>query len=377
MKSRILIIIVVLAVAAAGYGFYQSKKSSDTVKIGGIYILTGPISAFGELEHRGTELAVSRINASGGINGKKLEVVEEDSAYDPKRALDAYNALKARGIKFFIVDGSGVAAAVRKPVIDDGGFVMVPAATTPVFFDGDNRSCRIALTARNFGPGLADLLIQRNYKKASFLFPGNEYGKGLGDEFVKAYVVRGGKVTTSEFYDASPAGGDYRTNITKLKAKEANTDALVFIQPASTVEPMLKQIHELGWKKPVLTDHYTIENPALKNLSLANGIEFVDYEYSFQDSAVDNDVARKFKEDYRRTFNSDPTYVAAATYDAVTLVADAMRKIGEDTQKVADYVSSLKEYSAITGSLSFNSDCEVQRKTVVRKIENGRIADIP
>ncbi len=365
------IVIVVIALAVS-----KGNKQSDTVKIGGIYIQTGVAASVGELQEQATKLAVEKVNNSGGVNGRTLEVVRGDSAYESKTTLSTYNAQKLQGIRLFITDGSSPAAAIRKPAIDDGNFVMVPAATTPAYFDGLNRTCRLALTAKSFGPGLADLLKKDSYKTASLLLPANEYGKGLAEEFTKAFGANGGKVIVSEFYDATPSGGDYRTNLTKIKAEQANADVLIFVQTGGTIESMIKQIHDLGWSKPVVSDFYTMENPALKNLALANGMQYVTYQYSAKPQETDSEAVKEFKAEYFKRFNRYPIYTAAATYDSILLISDAVAHVGDDPQKVADYISTLKDRTLITGTVSFNSDCEVDRTVSFAKVENGEIVNM-
>lgn len=370
----ILVIIIVILVVLGLTSKYE--KESGTIRIGGAYALTGPTAAIGELQKNGSYMAIEKINASGGINGRRLELVIEDSAYDPKTAVNAYQALKLQGIRYYIADGSPVAAPIRKLAVDDGNVVMVPGATTPAYFDGDKHTCRIALTAKNFGPAYADLLAKHGYMNVATLLPDNEYGRGLLDEFTKAFALKGGKVILAEFYNATAGAGDYRTSITKVKAVQPNIDAIVFAQVANTLEGMMKQFKEIGISKPLVTDYYTVNNPALKDLSAVEGIEYVDYEYSKTLVAGEPAESAAFKSEYKRRFGADPTYFPASYVDSVNIIAKALREVGDDPEKVADYISKLQGYKGITGTLSFNSDCEVMRNTFFRKIQGGKITDL-
>lgn len=366
------IIVILLVIWGISAATKKNETSKEPIRIGGAYILSGPAGLVGELQRNATKMAVDEINAAGGINGRPFEVVMEDSQYESKTALNAYQALKLRGVKFIIADGSPVVAPIRPMAIADGNFMIVPGATTPSYFDGDSRSCRIALTAKNFGPALSDILMNKGYKRVATFYPDNESGKGFSDEFTKAFVAKGGKIVIAEFYNASGTG-DYRTNLSKIKAKSLEIDAVVFQQVLNTIEPMFKQMTELGLNKPLVTDYYTINNPNLKNLSLANGVDFVDYEYKKTDEPADSQRIKDFKANYRKLYNADPTYFSASTYDAIYLISEAIKAVGEDPTKVGAYISQLKDYKAITGTLSFDSDCEVTRLTEVSKIEGGKI----
>lgn len=367
----VLIVIVVVVVT----GLSRNKASNETIKIGGAYILSGSQALVGDLQKQASLIAIEEINAAGGINGRKLELVMEDSAYDSKKSLDAYNALKLAGINYIVADGSPVVAAIRPAAVKDGKVMLVPGATTPAYFDGSNLSCRIALTAKSFGPGYVQLLAKKNYTKVVTFLPDNEYGRGIYTEFSKAFEAQGGKILVSEFYNAA-GNGDYRTNITKLKTVQNEAQAMVVVQVANTVEPMLKQISELGWKKPLVSDYYTIQNPALKNISLAEGIDYIDYEYTSDVASNDSSRAKSFKEKYVAKYTAKPVYLAASHYEMVTLLAEAIGKVGDDPQKVADYISNLKGYKGITGTLSFNNDCEVERPAVFRTVKDGKYVDL-
>jgi branched-chain amino acid transport system substrate-binding protein len=354
----------------------QKPKETGPIKIGGLFMLTGPSASFGEFQKRSAELAANEMNLKGGIDGRKVEFVSEDTAGDPKKAVDAYYALKNQGVKIFMAEGSSVVAAVRKLIIDDNGFILTSGATTPAYFDDNNRSCRLTMTAKVLGPAFANYLLDNGYKKASYLFPDNEYGKGLADEFTKAYVSKGGLIVVSEFFNAAGTA-DYRTNITKIKSLQADTDALVTVNMINTVESMFQQISQLGWNKLIVSDYNTISNPALKNLSLAEGVKYLDWPYTPKIVDTDSLVTKNFKTSYAAQFNTEPSLLAAGYYDGAATIISAIEHAGTNTEKMGAYLSSLKNYGVVTGNISsFDNDCEAKRDVIFRKISGGKVENI-
>jgi len=377
MNKKIIIIgilVLVSIVIVVALNIFSSEKS--TIKIGGAFVLTGPVAILGELQVNAANMAVEDVNAQGGINGRKIELIIEDSAFDPKTALNAYQALKLKGVKYIIADGSPVVSSIRPAALKDGNLIFAVGATTPGYFDGSDLSCRIALTAKNFGPAFTQLLEKKGYKSVVALLPDNEYGHGLYDEFTKAFTANGGKIIAVEFYNTTSTAGDYRTNITKLKSFQGDVDAMIVLQVSNTVEPMLKQIKELGWYKSMVSDYYMINNPALKELSLANGIDFIDYQYSRESSLNESETEKTFKEKYTAKFGSAPVFIGAGHYDVTKLIIEGIKNAGDNPQKVANYISKLKNYEAVTGNISFNDDCEVSRDTVFRTVQDGKIIDL-
>ena len=104
MKA-VLPLIVALAASAAGHAQAQSQGvTKDEIVIGSIQDLSGPLAGFGKQSRNGMQLAVDEINEQGGINGRKLKLLVEDSAYDPKKAVLAAQKLVNQD-KIFIMAG--------------------------------------------------------------------------------------------------------------------------------------------------------------------------------------------------------------------------------------------------------------------------------
>lgn len=369
----IILVILIIRVSTRGTTVPTSK---EPIKIGAALMLTGPAALLGELQKNAINLAVEKINADGGINGRPIEVITEDAVYDPKQAVSAYQALKQRGLKNFIIDGSPIIAATHQLVVDDGNFSIAAVATAPSYSDGSNRTCRIAITAQVLGPAVSALAVKSGYKKVAMLMPDNEYGRGLTDSFTKAYTAAGGTVVATEFFNGTSGVTDFRTSITKVKALQSQVDAIVVINAFNTVESMLKQMKDLGITKQLISDYSMMTNPALKDLSLVEGVKFINYEYDKLDVPSDSADTKAFKAAYRAKYNSDPIYLAAGHYDITILLAKAIGAVGEDPQKIAEYISGLKNYQGITGAYSFDSDCEVSRGTVSQVVKEGKFVKV-
>ncbi len=372
MKILKILLGVILVIVVVSFVFLKNDNK-ESIKIGVQLFLTGPASALGETQKRAVYLAQEKINAEGGIDGRPVEIIISDSGYDPKIALNSYNELKFRGVKYIVTDGSPVVASLRETVLKDGNLIITGIPTTPAYFDGDNMSCRIALTAKNFGPAYSELLEKNKYQKIATLLPDNEYGRGIYEELKKEFK---GDILISEFYNTQNSVGDYRTNLTKIKARQGENDAIVIAQVTNTIEPMLNQMRELGIVLPIITDYYTVNNPSLNDKALLGNAKFVDYEYQSSIQSSDSDIARDFKAKYQEKYKSEAPLFVVATYDPIVILLDAIKAVGDNPKKVGEYISQLENYSAVTGTLTFNEDCEVDRKPVFREIVKGKIVDL-
>ncbi len=374
MSNKILIGLIVLAAIVIGYFAFNPRLAQEAqpIAIGAIFSLTGNGAAYGEPMRDGAVLAVEEINRNGGVNGRQLRLVLEDSQFDAKTAVSAYQSLKARGVGFFLSNGSSVSLALSPLVRADHTLLFETGAVTPKYSDGSPYTCRMTLTAVPAAVALANFAADTLHaKKVASLTLNDDYGVAMKDAFREAVEARGLTVTLE---DAIPKDEkDTRTYISRLKAKESEIDVLMLIPIASHIEPTLRQLQELGWKKPILSDNYTIINPSLKTSALAEGVYFSNYDWSIAGNANDATRRASFKKDFAQKFGENPSALSANGYDEINMLVQAMRDIKSDApQKVVDYLThDLGTFVGVSGDLTLNSDCESPRKAVINQVSAG------
>ena len=370
-RKNILLTFLALAIVVIGLRLDSSAvDQQDPIRVGGLLYLTGPIAAFGEFTLNAVTMAVEEINALGGINVTPFEVIIEDHGFDPKRTVSIYQLFNSQGIEFYFLDG--IAAANVPPLIRENNHLsMTSSAVFPSHFDNHPQTCRLALTARTYGPAIAEYVASKyENPRVALLSVNNDYGASLEDELGEKIVLLGGEIVASEKYEI--AAGDFRTQLTKIQSMK-NIDVLVLANISNTVEPMFEQINDLNIEIPLVADVWTALNPALKNISLIEGLVYADYEFSPVPSPTDSDRARNFKNKYRDLYGHDPSPHAANGYDSIHLIAEGLNNAEEQTPAgVAHYlINTLKEYDGAGGYFKFDSDCEVERPVHIRTIRNG------
>jgi len=375
-KITIGIVIIIVVLVVAFFTLKPQADEKDPIKIGGLLYLTGPIAAFGEFTQNAINIAVDEVNSTGGVRGREIEVLIQDHAYDPKRTVPIYQFFNTQGVEFYFMDG--IAAANVPPLIrENNHFSIVPSVLYPSYYDNNPLTCRLALTARSYGPEIIKYISEKYPNpKVGILVMNNEYGVSLEDELKIALEKIGGSAVVTEKYDQT--SGDFRTQITKLKSRESEMDVLVAVNIANTVEPMFEQMIEQDIKVPIVTDNWTAVNPELRNKSLVEGVTYIDYEYQPELQHNDSEKTRNFKIEYKKRHGVDPSPHAANGYDAITLLARAMNEAEELTpESVSNYlINDLGEYEGVGGPMKFTSDCEVERPIHVRTIKNGETITI-
>lgn len=113
-------------------GVASHSFAADTIKIGIAGAKTGPLTQYGDMQFSGAKMAIEQINAKGGVDGKKLEVVEYDDACEPKQAVAVANKVVNDGVKFVVGHLCSSSTQPASDIYEDEGIIMItPAATGP------------------------------------------------------------------------------------------------------------------------------------------------------------------------------------------------------------------------------------------------------
>ncbi|MCP8319546.1 MAG: ABC transporter substrate-binding protein, partial [archaeon] len=182
-----IIIIALLIAGVAGYYVGQMTVAPtgpvlpDKIKIGALMALTGPLGPMGVEIVKGVELAVDEANAQGGVAGRQIELIVEDTATDPVTALEACRKLvEVDGVKVIVGPmASGEVAGMADYVNTNHIVIITPSATMPVVPVGDDYIFRTVGSDIFQGRALADIITDAGYDKVAILVCDNPYGLGI------------------------------------------------------------------------------------------------------------------------------------------------------------------------------------------------------
>ena len=366
----IIAIVVIIIVAMS-----VKNADGDKIKIGGVFSVTGNGAAYGEPAKNAVAIAVDEINKNGGINGKKVEGLIEDSQFDAKIGLSGYQSLKARGVRFFLTNASGVALAIRKPVVDNNDLQIEVGAVTPLYKDSKPNTCRLALTAPVSGQKLGEF-IAKDLKAKTFaaLTLNDEYGTAMTETLSKVVTDNGVTVVGKDSFDKN--SGDFKTQITKLAALKP--DVLLVVPAAGQAQAIFNQLKELNWKGTIVSDMLTIINTNLKDLNVVEGLYFVNSDWTNKINQTDSESTKNFKIAYKNKYNVDPPVIAGNAYDAFSLAALGISKTGSNDPIIVSkwLTNNIKNYQGVSGSISFDQDCESIRTAKIQQVKDGKFVDV-
>jgi branched-chain amino acid transport system substrate-binding protein len=337
-----LLVLVVMLIAGPGYA------AEKPIKIGFVYIMSGPAATYGQFAKQGAELAIDEINKVGGINGRKVEGVFEDDTGKSDVGIRLIRKLVYENEVDVImgIDSSGVASAVA-PVMKElkTPLIITHAAVPDVTGTLCNRyTFRVDLNI-NQNVGMASA-VAADLKAKTWSTVGPDYSFGHQSwEYFQKYLAKNKPGVTflpdSEAAFPPPATTDFSAFITKVMNSKA--DGVVISLWGGNLIDFVRQASDMGFfdgKRDVLMTlgAATEVLTALKD-KMPVGI-WVGTRYWFQ--ANDSPVNKAFVDAYKQRFDVFPSYNAHGAYAAVKAYAAAAKKAGSvDKEKIVDALEGL------------------------------------
>jgi branched-chain amino acid transport system substrate-binding protein len=341
--SRVLGTLAVLSLALL-LAAPAPAQQAQTIQIAWAGPLTGDVAQLGQGYLKGIKLAFDEWNAKGGVLGKKLTVVAEDDACDPKQAGTVATKI-ADDPKNVVLIGhfcSGTTLA-GAPIINKVNLPMVTLSSNPKITQQGWKNLFRPIANDNVQgkAGVAFVMRKLKAKKFALLNDKQAFGQGV-TEVAKATIEKAGGSITS-FGGVEPKDVDYSAVLTKI-IKTEHPDAIVYCTNFNTSAGlMVKQIRQLGYKKPVVgCDGYfdpgmpKAAGPAGDRKSDAEAVYITFQTPPYSGPGAPEKVqafAKKFKEKY----NSDPAGYDIYGYDFANIVASAIQKAGStDKEKIIE-----------------------------------------
>jgi branched-chain amino acid transport system substrate-binding protein len=330
---------------------------------------------FGE----GLSMAADEINAQGGVLGRRLRVTH----FDDQESVEEGRRLAQRiGADPDVVAVVGhLQSYVSVPaaaIYDLSGLLMIsPAATDPeLTAQGYKRVFRAAFTDRAIGRQVAELAAQRGYKRVAIEYVRNTYGRGLANAFEERAAELGIAIPGRQSYDPSEQANDRTFASTLAEWSDLEFDALFVAGEVPAGATFIAQARAQGITVPILGAD-AMSSPALIEVAgpAAEGTTVV----SFFHPDEPRPEVKAFVEAFERRFGAPPDAGSALGYDAVHVLARAMKEAGS---VVPDDVSAAlrkgRKWPGVTGGFTFNEAGDrVDERLVTMQVRGHTFAYVP
>lgn len=331
----------------------------DTIKIGANLELSGEVASYGQSISEGMELAIEEINASGGVDGKKIKVVKVDNKSDNAEAASAATRLTSQENVLAIIGAatSGNTIAQAQIANDTKTILLSPSGTAPNVTENEDGSINEYVFRTSYidpfqGTVAANFAAKELGVKTAAIYSdsASDYAKGLAAAFKETFQKAGGKIVAEESYVAGDT--DFRSTLTRIKS--ANPEFVFIPGYYEEVGLIVKQARESGVTVPLMgADGW--DSPTLVDLAGKDALNntFITNHYSAQDPDTKiQEFVTKFKEKYK---DKSPDAFNALGYDSVYLLVDAIKRAGSlDREAVKDALAETKDISLVTGVVTID-----------------------
>jgi branched-chain amino acid transport system substrate-binding protein len=354
------------------------KTAEMSVKVALLAPLSGPVPTFGVMTRDAALMAIDEWNAKGGVLGKKITAVVEDSQCTRDPAIRAANkVIDQDKVKYIIGEVCSKASIPVSEIANSRRVIQIsPTSTNPDVTVGKDgkvkdhifRACSIDPFQGTAGAKFAlDTLKSKN--AFIMLDQANDYVRGLAEFFEKAYTAGGGKVVGKETYTAKDT--DFSAILAKVAA--AKPDVIYLPDYYNVVNVVTKQAKQKGIGTVFLGGDGWDSSDL--DLTATEGGYFTNH-FSPQDPrpAVQNFVkafGARYKDD--KGHPKVPDAIAALAYDATDLLLSAIGKAGaDDPAKVKDALAQIR-FDGVTGEITFDANHNPIKPATILTISEGSV----
>lgn len=361
-KIIIGVIIAIIVIGGIWYVATRESKEEEVIKIGLILPLTGDVADIGNSNKAAIELAVKEINEKGGVDGREIKLIIEDSiGCDSKTAVTAMQKLvNIDKVAAVYSVCSGVAMATHS-VAEQGKVVHFGCASNPNIKDLGDYMFRI-IPADDFAGKVGAKYVKDkfNANKVAVLHCDNDWCVGIKDAFIESFQGLGGEIVAEE--QVSTDATDFRTELTKIK----NTNPDLVYSPLYPQGAILvfKQAKEIGLDVPFFSgDAWSDQSIPQEAGDTAENKFFTT-------------PAGNYSKEFEAKVNSDIAICTVEAYDVIYILADAIEKVGVDSEAIKNELYNLRDYKGESGMISLDENGDLIGATFdIKTFKDGEIVD--
>jgi len=331
---------------------------ADEIIIGAVGPLSPPGSvAAGEELKTSMELAVNEINERGGVLGRQLKLVFEDSRGTPEQGVAAVEKLISRE-EAVIITGEAHSSAA-KAEMEVAHRYGIPFLISECWSDelteiGYPEVFRIAPNNKSFSEKVREFIVGNGFKRIASIVEDTDFGIGNKDLIEKEVKELG---LDYNFMIVDRTSMDFVPQLIQLKAFKPDLFVHFVTGPGSYL--LVKQSYEVGLSPSIDTAMFMAGMDATfpeywPTVGAAG--QFVVYQSPYHNKAKFTDLTEPFVKKYTETYNRTPSYVALEGYDSILIIAEVIEKIGgTEPDKI---IQTLEEgsFKGTRGIMEFPSD---------------------
>lgn len=371
------------ALTVTGLMHGTAGAAEEPIRIGSVLSTTGPAAFLGDPEEKTLKLYVERINAQGGVNGRKLELVIYDDGGDSTKANLFTKRLIQQDKVDFIIGGSTTGStmamlpqieAAKVPFLSMGAASVIVEPVRPYTF-------KLPHSDRMAAQKVLEDMKKRGVTRFALLSDTGGFGKGGRTETTKAAEAMGMTIVSDQNY------GEKDTDITPQLQKIKSSDAQAIFVFGTGQAPAIvaRNYRQLGLAVPLYMSHGQASMEFVKLAGEASeGVRMPSPALLVADKLPDSDPQKKVGSDYKRVYEErykiDVSTFGAYAYDALQISLLAIKQAGSaDKEKVRAALEQTKNYYGVNGIYTMTASDHMgldQQAFRMTEIKNGAFSEL-
>jgi branched-chain amino acid transport system substrate-binding protein len=344
------------------------KVGEKEVTIGALLPLTGSAANYGKSLQQGIELAKEEINQKGGINGKPLNIIYEDSQGDAKSGISGFNKLVSiNKVPVIIGSISSVILSVAPIALRKKVVLINSSAKSPEICEQRNPFLFsiIGSGAQESRFMAQEYVKQHRVQPIAVLYSNNSSGIDTKSTFVRELKSFGGKVAIEEGYELGTT--NFKPQLAKIGGSKTRMGYLIAFS-SSEFAAILKQTKEMGLN----IQWYSYAGfETRETLELAsNAAEGVIY--SYPDYALQKHLMDDFRTKFEQKFAAWPDIYTVTSYDGVKMLAKILSTFGTLPSEIQTGLRKAGAYTGIFGEIKFQDNQCTETPLLWKTVKNGQ-----
>lgn len=366
---------LITLVAAPGV---LKAQEGEPIRVGLSGALTGGDAVLGQTQREGVQLAVDEINAAGGVDGRKIELIVEDEANDPSRMAEIAQRFVSRDAVDAIIGGTndGTAQVLAQVAEQAEVPLIIPFANGDQITKGRIWSFQVDVASTTFVQTIVDRAVA-DFKKIGIVYDDNAFGQANRDFALED--LKAANVEPVAVVPIPDVGRDYTPQLTQFQS--AGADVIIANISGTNAAQLRKDMVRLGYEPLIIGP-----NSLAFQTMIDVGSEFVEEKVQFLDLIDESKPeVQAFQEKMMAAYNKAATSgFELLGYDAMMILAEALKQGGGDKAKVREALEGLSGYSAVSGkagsTISYSPDDHRRASSadlVWRHVKGGKFANAP
>jgi branched-chain amino acid transport system substrate-binding protein len=359
MKKQLLVVLCALFVLVSFGLAKEEVKAQPPIKVGAIFSITGGASFLGAPEQKTAEMLVEKINSSGGVDGRKIELIIKDSGSKPENAISLTKQLINEDKVLAIIgpSTSGETMAIKN-ICQEGKTILLSCAAAEDIVNPV--ASYVFKTPQKDSDAVKRIFIamkEKGITKIGVISSNDGFGTAGSVQLAKNAPDYGITIAITEAYDKQET--DLTGVLTKVKGQDVQAVVNWSIVPAQSL--VAKNMKQIGFNVPLYQSHgFGNIKYAQQGGEAANGTIFPCGRLLVADILPDShpqkQVLVEYKKNYEEKYKEDVSTFGGHAYDALEILVAAIKQAkSADTDKVREAIENLKGFVGTAGVFNFSS----------------------